>query len=389
MSRTRVLIVRPSLAQGGADRVTRTLLTHLPRDRFAPSLALVHDDGPWRDGLPDDVPVHVLGGRAFACAPALARLMRRTRPDVVFSTSGGTNVPAILAAESLGHPCRVVVSERNVLFHGGMNPKRALINGAKRVLYPLADSVTAVCASVAREVTAELRVPRVDVVFNPIITADVHEGARAPVEHPFFSASDPSRAPAPVVLAVGRMVKEKGFDVLLRAFADVRRRARADGRNESLPRLVILGDGPLRGALTTLADSLGLAPGVGPTGAVDMPGFDKNPFKYMARATAFVLSSRHEGLPGVLIQAMACGAPAISTDCPGGPAEVIERPGIEGLLVPVDDVAALADAITRVLDDAKLRATLAREGQRAASRFDLATSLALYMEAISPVRAAA
>lgn len=365
---TSVLFVRPNLSQGGADRVTRTLLRALPRDRFAPALALVHDTGEMREGLPTDVNVTSLGGgRAFASAPALARAIKRLRPDVVFSTSGGTNLPAILAVEATGHRCRVVVSERNVLFHGGMTPKRALATAAKRVLYPLADAVTAVSTGVADDLARELALPRgrIQVVYNPVVTDEVRQGAQESCAHPFFAPGAP-----PVVLGVGRLVHEKAFDVLLRAFASVRTRVDA--------RLLILGEGPLRDELAALAQRLGIA------AAVDMPGFDSNPFKYMARATAFVLSSRHEGLPGALIQAMACGAPSISTDCPSGPAEIIEAVGREGLLVPVDDVGEIARAIGSVLSDAALRATLAEHGRRAASRFGVDSSLALYMEAIWP-----
>lgn len=363
-----VLFVRPNLCQGGADRVTRTLLRALPRDRFATTLALVHDIGEMREGLPPDVNVMSLGGgRAFAAAPALARAIKKLRPDVVFSTSGGTNLPAILAVEATGHRCRVVVSERNVLFHGGLTPKRALATAAKRVLYPLADAVTAVSSGVADDLSRQLSMPRgrIQVVYNPVVTDEVRQGAQESCAHPFFAPGA-----LPVVLGVGRMVREKAFDVLLRAFASVRQRIEA--------RLVILGEGPLRGELALLTQRLGVA------GDVDMPGFDPNPFKYMARASAFVLSSRHEGLPGALIQAMACGAPSISTDCPSGPAEIIEAVGREGILVPVDDVEELAKAIDSVLSSPRLRATLSEHGRRAASRFGVDSSLARYMEAIWP-----
>ncbi|MBI1945844.1 MAG: glycosyltransferase [Deltaproteobacteria bacterium] len=365
---TSVLFVRPNLSQGGADRVTRTLLRALPRDRFTPSLALVSDVGELREGLPNDVPVHILGGgRASLSGGRLARTVEQLRPDVVFSTSGGTNLPTILAVEATGHRCRVGVSERNVLFHGGMTPKRAIATAAKRILYPLADVVTAVSDGVANDLAHELALPRarVQVVYNPVVTDEVSSGARMPCAHRFFANDE-----VPVLLGVGRLVREKGFDVLLRAFARVRRARRT--------RLVLLGEGGLRGDLIALAAALGVQDDV------DLPGFDTNPFKYMARASVFVLSSRHEGLPGALIQAMACGAPSISTDCPSGPSEIIEHPGTDGLLVPVDDVDALAAAMERVLQDHALRARLIEGGRRAAARFDLSSSLARYMEAIWP-----
>ena len=137
-----------------------------------------------------------------------------------------------------------------------------------------------------------------------------------------------------MVLAAGRLVALKGFDTLLRAFARVRQQMPA--------RLVILGEGSERSNLERLAAELGVA------ADVDMPGFDPNPFRYMKRAGVFVLSSRYEGLPNVLIQAMACGCPVVSTDCPNGPAEILDG-GRYGPLVPVDDVEALAYAMAQAL----------------------------------------
>jgi glycosyltransferase involved in cell wall biosynthesis len=172
------------------------------------------------------------------------------------------------------------------------------------------------------------------------------------------------------VVAAGRFVREKGFDVLLRAMRSV--------RDSRVCKLILLGEGPLRDSLNALVSEMGLA------ADVDFPGFERNPFKFMANADAFVLSSRFEGLPGVLIQAMACGAPVVATDCPSGPSEIISAPGKNGLLVPVDDVQALAAALTRLLDDRPLREMLRREAPRAVERFTVRSSLARYIEAIDP-----
>jgi glycosyltransferase involved in cell wall biosynthesis len=167
------------------------------------------------------------------------------------------------------------------------------------------------------------------VIYNPVIDAALYAKADAPVEHPWFQPNQP-----PVVLAAGRLVALKGYDTLLRAFARV--------RQETFARLVILGEGPERPNLERLAAELGVA------ADVDMPGFDPNPFRYMKRAGVFVLSSRCEGLPNVLIQALACGCPVVSTDCPSGPSEILDG-GRYGALVPVDDVEAMAGAIVRAL----------------------------------------
>jgi len=138
-----------------------------------------------------------------------------------------------------------------------------------------------------------------------------------------------------VVLAAGRHEDQKDFPTLLRAFARVRAEREA--------RLIILGEGKRRDSLASLAQALGIA------ASVAMPGFVENPFAFMARAAVFVLSSAYEGLPGVLIQAMACGCPVVSTACPDGPAEVLLG-GAHGPLVPVGDAGAMASAIMQVLD---------------------------------------
>ena len=370
MTRQHLLIVRPTLGTGGADRVTLTLLRTLPREDFDVRLALMRSEGPWREHVPDDVDVTDLraGGLSTSVGP-VHRLLLRTRPDVVLVTCGGMSIPVTLAwlALTARDRPRLVLSERNALFHGGKTMKRLALTAWKRALFPLADCVTAVSEGVAREVERDLRVPadRVVVTNNPVVDDDVRAQANAPLSHPFFEGD------RPVVLAVGRLVREKGFDVLLDAFASVR--ARTTSRR---PRLVILGEGPLRAQLEARARTLGIHDDV------SMPGFDANPFKYMSRAAVFVLSSRNEGLPGSLIQAMACGAPAISTDCPFGPVEVIDRPGTNGLLVPVDDVTALADSMERVLTDRVLASTLAVNGRATVERYTVERSLARYVDAI-------
>ena len=209
--------------------------------------------------------------------------------------------------------------------------KRAISETAMRWLYPRADAVVAVSKGVAQDLLnlmPQLK-PKLTVIYNPVIDAAFHAKADAPVEHPWFQPNQP-----PVILGVGRHHFQKGFDTLLRAFARVRQQMPA--------RLVILGEGPERPNLERLAAELGVA------ADVDLPGFDPNPFRYMRRAGVFVLSSRYEGLPNVLIQALACGCPVVSTDCPSGPWEILDG-GRYGALVPVDDVEAMAQAIVRAL----------------------------------------
>lgn len=174
---------------------------------------------------------------------------------------------------------------------------------------------------------------RIQVIYNPIVTPELRTKAQAPLEHPWFGAGEP-----PVILAAGPLTAQKDFLTLVRAFALVRQRRAA--------RLLILGEGEEWRALEALAERLGLEKDV------SLPGFVANPYPYMTRASLFVLSSRWEGLPGVLIEALYCGLPLISTDCPSGPREILAD-GRYGQLVPVGDAMALARAIERSLNDQK------------------------------------
>jgi glycosyltransferase involved in cell wall biosynthesis len=178
--------------------------------------------------------------------------------------------------------------------------------------------------------TASLPRERITTIYNPVVTPALAGQAQAPLTHPWFAPGSP-----PVLLAVGRLHYQKDFPTLLRAFARVRA-VRA-------VRLLILGEGDQGAALRASAQELGI------TTDVELPGFVLNPFAYMARAAVFVLSSAYEGLPGVLIQALACGCPVVSTDCPSGPAEILEG-GVYGPLVPVGDDVALAKAILSTLN---------------------------------------
>lgn len=204
-----------------------------------------------------------------------------------------------------------------------------------RRFYAGADAVIAVSREAASDLTERLRLSpgQVRMIYNPVITPALFEQAKEAVEHPWFAPGQP-----PVVLSAGRLCEQKDFPTLLRAFAQVRAHTRS--------RLVILGEGPERLSLERMASDLGLR------ASVLLPGFVANPYAYMARAATYVLSSKWEGLPTVLIEALACGAPVVSTDCPSGPREILQD-GKYGRLVPVGDADALAQAIEANLYDGK------------------------------------
>lgn len=323
----------PSLAGGGAERVIVDLATTLAAAGHRVDLVLARREGPYLADVPDAVQVVDLGtSRVAAALPALARYLRRRRPHALLSTLEHANVVALLAART-APGVRVVVREANTapLDLGSDGGRGRVVGWLMRRLYPRAHRVVAVSEGVARALRDGLGVPaeKVEVIGNPVVTPRVLAGADRAPAHPWFHDGGP-----PVVLGVGRLEPQKGFDVLLRAFAAARARHAC--------RLLILGEGGRRAELEALAADLDVAD------AVALPGFDPDPFPAMAAAGAFVLSSAWEGLPNALIQAMALSTPAVATDCPSGPAEVTDG-GRLGWLVPVGDAAALADAIVEAL----------------------------------------
>jgi glycosyltransferase involved in cell wall biosynthesis len=199
------------------------------------------------------------------------------------------------------------------------------------------------------------------VIHNPVVDSSIPVKARESIDHPWLRVEDHR-----VILGIGRFMPQKDFPLLLRAFARVKRQA-----NDT--KLILLGDGPDRRELRSLAKDLNIE------GGVDMPGFVSNPYAYLSRASLFVLSSIHEGLPTVLVEALACGCPVVSTNCPSGPDEILEG-GTWGPLVPVGDVSALAQAMITTLESPPDAAQLK---QRAES-FSVDAAVDRYYKALFP-----
>ena len=274
--------------------------------------------------------------RILAHLPGLARYLRRERPDALFSAKTHTNLVAIWASRWAGVGHRIVVSERSQLSAEVVASSKwrwrytAPLVGC---VYPLATEILAISQGVADDLAASTGLPRerITTVYNPVVGPDLAERARADPGEPWLAPGAP-----PVVLGVGRLTPQKQFSTLLDAFARLRA-----GR---ALRLIVLGDGAQRPRLEAQVRRLGLQD------AVKLPGFVANPFAYMARAAVFALPSAWEGFGNVLVEALACGCPVVSTDCRGnGPREILAG-GAFGRLVPVGDPRALAAAIAATLD---------------------------------------
>jgi glycosyltransferase involved in cell wall biosynthesis len=331
----RIAIFAPSMAGGGAERGAVKLAEGLVRRGFDVDLVLATAEGPRLGEIPADVRVVDLGARrVVGSLPALVRYLRREKPEGLASVLDHANVVALWARKLGRYSGRVVVIEQNTLSEAARNGKSRrdrMMPRLVRRFYPWADYVVGVSEGVTEDLAQFVSLPaeKLRVISNPIVAPDIGELARAPVDHAWFDGG------GPVFVAAGRLRPQKDFPTLLRAFSHVRAKRPA--------RLLILGEGPERERLEALARELELS------GDVSLPGATTNPYAYMARSTAFILSSRWEGLPTVLIEAMSCGAPVVATDCPSGPREILAG-GRYGALVPVGDVQALAAAMDDALD---------------------------------------
>lgn len=326
-----------SLTGGGAERAMVLLAAGLADRGWSVDLILTRAQGVFVRDVPEHVRVVDLGAsRIIWSLPRLVRYLRRERPPVLLSTLSTTNCVAILARYLARTHTRVVVNEQNTPSKSHANSHYMRLRTLPKLMrwtYPRADAVTAISGGVARDLAhvTGLADRRISVIYNPVVSGEVESLATQPVDHPWFRPAQP-----PVILGVGRLVDQKDFSTLLRAFARVR--AATDVR------LIILGDGERRKQLQILAEELGIAD------HVSFPGFATNPYAYMARSAVLALSSKWEGLGMVLIEAMTCGTPVVSTDCPSGPDEILEG-GRWGRLAAVASAEDLADAILSTMRD--------------------------------------
>jgi glycosyltransferase involved in cell wall biosynthesis len=341
----RLSIFTANMDGGGAERAMMKLAGGIAARGFDVDLVLSRAEGPYLAEVPSDVRVVDLGaGRVLASLPRLVRYLRRERPAAMLTSLNYVNVVGIWARWAARVKTRLVVNEQNTFSLETRHSSRLrhrLLPGLTKIFYPWADEIVAVSRGAADDLarTAGLTPERITVVHNPIVTPELRAMASAPVDHPWFGPGQ-----APVVIAVGRLAPQKDFSMLLRAFAQVRRERDAH--------LLILGEGSERANLEAMIADLDLERDV------LLPGWVSNPYPFMVAAQAFVLSSRWEGLPSVLIEALYCGVPVIATDCPSGPTEILDG-GRHGSLVPVGDVDALSREIVSALDGRVPRPTAA------------------------------
>ncbi len=344
----------PDLDAGGAQRTIINLIGALPSDRVTPTLIVGRGDGAARAWLDGTESVIDLGcPRLRQAVLPLRQVLKRDRPDVLLATVADANVVAALAAHTVSPRPGLILRETNS--HRARGDLSRLRRKAIGLAYRSADRIVALSSGVAAELIADYRLDqaKVTTIHNPIDIDAWAASARAARQQaaPWSGVM----GDGPVLIGAGRLVRQKGFDLLLRALAT----STGEGARANL---VLIGEGPERAALTQLASELGIGSNV------LMPGYVTEPAIWYAHADLFVLSSRWEGFGHVIVEAIASGLPVIAFDCPYGPADILAGEA-RGILVPPGDVGALARAIDDLLGTPARREELASIGLRAADRF--------------------
>src|SRR6478672_2210864 len=335
MRNSLIAILIPSLMIGGAEKSLVKLANGLAALGWRIHLLVLSKQGPLIGDVEPNVEIVDLQSDSYRSAVVtLARYYRDRRPDIVLTSLYATGLASIAAKMISRHKPKVIVGAHNSLRAKAAYPDNVkdkfLLIPLCRLLFPRADGLIAVSTGLALELEQllNLKKSRIRTIYNPVVTPELASRVKCEVSHPWL---DEHRAGEfKTLVSVGRLVEQKGYDVLLEALSIVRRSMDC--------RLIIVGGGPLQGELQALADSLGLHD------FVDLVGWEDNPFRYVARSDLFVLSSRWEGLANVVIEALACGCPVVATDCNYGPEEILEG-GKYGGLAAVDSPVDLASKI--------------------------------------------
>ncbi len=357
MTPQKILLVIPSLAGGGAERVLLLLTQYLDRSKFKPVIVVFQENNAYEGEIPPDIKVICLNKKSrydfFRLIRSLARIIQDEEPALIVSFLSYANYLSVMAQRYSRRAVPLLLTEH---INTALSMEHSNEPWYKKFLvrhyYPKATGIICVSSGVKEALVTNFRVPedKCKVIYNPSDILRIKDLAQEKIDHIWFQQE------IPILCACGRLTAQKNYPLLLRAIKL--------GLKEQPLRLIIIGEGEDRSELEAYAATLGVAP------CVSFLGFQSNPFKYLAKAAAFIVSSSFEGFGIVIVEAMACGVPVISTRCPSGPDEIISD-GTNGLLVPCHDESALATAIMRLLRDKPLRRRLAEAGKRRAQDFDI------------------
>lgn len=342
----RISLFIPSLRGGGAERVTVLLANGLVDKGYKVDLITCQGGGAYVTDVDSRINLITLGAsRVTTALFPLFKYLIRVKPYALISAMGHANVVAILAKVISKSSAKVLVVEHNTFSRAATSFKSRLLKHFIKILYPFADYIAGVSKGVVEDFTKSIKISKnkIHVLYNPVVSTRLEELMSREPHHPWFLDDGD-----PVFVGIGRLTEQKDFESLINAFAIVNKSRKS--------RLVIFGEGELRTQLESQVSRLSLDE------RISLPGFVSNPFCHLRSSATFVLSSRWEGLPTVLIEALACGVSVVSTDCPSGPEEILEG-GKWGYLVPVGDVQALASAMIQSLDNPRTEGVAIRAAE--------------------------
>ncbi|MBI1273445.1 MAG: glycosyltransferase [Alphaproteobacteria bacterium] len=364
---TRIAIFIEDLSGGGAEKVTVLLAGDLAARGYATDLIVQRATGPFVDQVSPRVNFIEIGGKnPLQSVLWLMHYLRRARPAAMITEMEKASLLGIVAGRMVGYhnifPCvHIDLASYDKIDH---QMRRRFLKVLVSVFYRASKGIIACAERPAASMRALLgrAAPPVSMIQNGFDLAAFRAEGAEPTDHRWLTAKD-----RPVFVACGRLTQQKGYDVMLRAFARLRR--------EQPARLIILGQGPLREELGRQASKLGIGDDV------DFAGFLKNPLALFTKADGYLMSSRSEGLPSVLIMALAAGCKSISTDCPAGPSEILDG-GKFGRLVPVDDDVALAAAMADLLAGRNEPAGSAQEREAHMQQYSIENMVRDYIKVI-------
>ncbi len=337
----KIALIINSLSSGGGERVVATLSQGFAKD-FDVTVIVFEGEGIDYEfgGKLVDLKCHSKDGflgksynllkRAFK----LRQLFKENNFDHIFGFMESANYPAVLASKE-------TIASLHIDFNFLSKTEQILV----RCIYPRAKLVAPVSDDIASTLRTQVKLTNVGRIYNPVPFEELAQLASVPFEHP-----------KKFIVAVGRLTYQKHFDLMIEAFAKSKAQQECD--------LIILGDGELREELEALVKKLGME------GKVHLPGRLKNPFVYMKNAEFMTLSSRAEGFPMVLIEALSLSCPVIATDCPTGPREIVKK-DVNGLLIEMDNQQVLTDSIDKLFYDKSLREQFSKNAQESVSHLSV------------------
>jgi len=349
----------PCLLNEATARWALNIIEGLDSKKYEVSFVGGKIENSFKNKIPKNISIINLGSTyAVVLLLKLIKHFNKNQPDVFVSAYSHMNIVSLVAKILSKTKTKVVIKECNMFSFNKITARnffrrivaKFVLPLLMKIFYPLADSIICVSEGVAEDIYHIIgRKKEIKVIYNSVINRKIYKLSKERVSHPWFK-----KTKIPIILAVGRLAKEKDYPSLLRAFKLVVK--------ERQVRLVVLGEGSERKKLEQISKKNKISDNVA------FLGFQNNPYKYMKRASVFALSSLHEGFGNVIVEAMACGVPVVATDCKSGPGEIIKNKE-NGILVPVSDDKAMFQAIIGILDDSRLAKKIVQKGTERAKHF--------------------